>query len=345
MKFLKYLLIWFCILFLLGSVSGYLYIRIHGKHLVEKQLTKFFGQPARIGDVRYLVPVGIRLTNLEIKNVLEVEDVRLHMRVPFVFKKYFVIAKLELSQPVFHLVRYAQKQIDFGGVYLKRQEERFRPGDDKTAHRVFEGIMVDLLSVHDGELILVDLAAEEPVKYNAAGIRGKAMKVVYPLSDQQIRFDLQGTILSAGRQAFLKQAVFNAGGWINWPARGMDAVFDIHQHGGFSAKMTLKAKENRLQIQGRLEADAAVQEAAEIFQDVQEDSGLAGVLFNAAQASRSKVGINVSMETQMDGFSLGMVNFQGEWQGSPQKKDPSERLSPAALFGVIPAGLGTAPKK
>lgn len=344
MKFFKYFLIWLCIVFLLGSVAGYVYIRLEGQRLFERQLTKFFGQPAQIEEIRYLVPVGIRLINVTIQNVLEVEDVRLHLRVPFLLSGHFIIAKLELDHPVFHLVRYEEKQVDFGGVYLKRQEEKFHSGIESSVSRVFQGIVIDLLSVQNGEMMLVDLVVPEPVKYDFVGIKGKAMKVMYPLSDQQIKLDVQGTIRSAGGQKFLKQAGFNAGGWINWPARAMDMTVNIHQQAGLSAKMMLKGKDNQLQVQGRLEADMSDEALLEVFKEMSQD-GLGSVLFGALQTSQSKVGLNISMETKMDAFSFGLVNFQGEWEVSDQKKETLERLSPSSLFGIIPAVSGAPVKK
>lgn len=116
MKFLKYISIWLGVILIFACVAGYVYIRIEGKALFERQLAKFFGQPTQIEEIRYLIPAGVRLKKLDIKNIVEAEDVRLHLKIPFLLKNYFVIARLELIEPVFHMVRHEKKKIDFGGM-------------------------------------------------------------------------------------------------------------------------------------------------------------------------------------------------------------------------------------
>lgn len=342
MKFLKYCLIWLAILMIFASVGGYTYIRLEGKHLFEKQLVRFFGQSAEVDDVRYLFPVGIRLMGLKIQNVLDVEDVRLHLRIPFLLDKYFMIARLELYRPVFHLVRYGHKQVDFGGVYLKREEEKLQPQVKRAPSRVFQGLIVDILSIEEGEVVIVDLAVDDPVKYEVTNIRGKAMRAVYPLEDRQVRFDARGLVRSAGGKNLLTQADFSAMGWMNWPARAMDVEVAISQPTGLSAKMTVKGKDNYVQVQGRLEADmtnAAMSGAAKEFQT----SDLGEVVLGALEASQSKLVLNINFGTEMDAFSFGLVDFQGEWILPDQKKTGTE---PGAgrLFGILPMISGGTPK-
>lgn len=343
MKFLKYCLIWLAILMIFASVGGYTYIRLEGKHLFEKQLVRFFGQPVEVDDVRYLFPVGIRLIGLKIHNVLDVQDVRLHLRVPFLLKKYFVIARLELYWPVFHLVRYGDKQVDFGGVYLKREEEKFRTQSTQAQSRIFQGIIVDILSIEDGEVMIVDLAVDDPVKYEVTEMKGKAMQAVYPLENRQIRFDVRGLVRSTGGKSFLTLADVNAMGWMNWPARAMDVEVVISQPAGLSARMTVKGKDNQAQVEGRFEVDMTNAAVSGVAKELP-TSDLGEVVLGAMRASQSKLALNIHFETEMDAFSFGLVDFQGEWLHSEKKKIGTE---PAAgtLFGILPMIAGGAPKQ
>ena len=330
MKFLKYLLVWFCVGMLLASVAGYVYIRLRGKELFENQFEKFFGQPASIQSVRYLVPAGIRFHKLKIHNVLEADDVFLHLRVPFLLERQFIIASLELVKPAFQLVRHEKKQIDFGGSYLKQQEERFQK-QKKPGSRI-RGILADFISIKDGRIDILDLAVNEPVKYSVEQINGKAMNVAYPLIDQDIKFDIEGQVLTAGREHWLANSAFSAAGWINWPARAMDLDLDFQAPGGVKRNVNLKGENNIVHADGRLEIDTvdkssdgkAVNLAGGILPDV---------VFEALLASGSQLGINFNFKTKMDEFPLPVIEFEGRLD-LPRDKKGLDALNPALFFNV-----------
>jgi hypothetical protein len=314
-------------------VAGYAYVRLEGRHLFESQLTKFFGQPAEIGEIRYLLPFGVRAADLKIQNILEAEDVRLHLRIPFLFKKRFVIARLEMVRPVFHFVRHDKNEIDFGGTYLQEQEKKFRAGNNEGIPRPVNGIIIDFLSIQDGRVEILDLSAAEPVKYDAGSLTGKAMKITYPLEDRNIKFDLQGEILGAGSRAWMKQGAFDINGWINWLQRSMEASVGFRGKGDLTADLTLTGKENVVRAKGRMEFGLVEKENVEKAKMLSQQEGIAGAFFGVLQASRSRLGMNFSFETLMDDFVLKVVDFDGTLSVTNPKKGLGV-LNPASFLGI-----------
>jgi hypothetical protein len=317
MKFLKYFFVWLCIVALLTCVAGYIYVRVEGKALFERQITKFFGQSTSIESIRYLVPFGVRFHKIEIQNVIEAEDVFLHLRLPFLLNKQFVIARLELVKPILHFVRYEKEKVDFGGAYLTQQEERFRL--KKKQSSTVNGVLIDFLSIQDGQFEILDLAVAESVKYAIGQVNGKAMKVVYPLTDQNIKFDIEGKILNFGSKQWLMKSVFSAVGWINWIARDMDVILNFSGQKGVSGKADLKSKKNDLEVSGRLEIGSVEKEPVEQAQNISNEF-LPEALLGVLQATQSKLGVNFSFKTKMDDFELKVLDFDGDLNLPQQKK-------------------------
>lgn len=331
MKFFKYVLIWAGVLLVLACVAGYVYVRVEGKSFFEKKMTKFFGQRTTIEEVRYLVPTGIRFHKLKIKNILEADDVNLHLKVPFLLENRFVIAQLELIAPVFHLVRPEKKEIDFGGTYLNKQEELLRPAERKTQKKI-KGIMIDFLSVKNGRLEILDLSVLEPLKYDIGSIDGKAMNVTYPLKDQNIKFDIEGDILNDGKKGWLTDGSFAASGWINWPARRLSVSVELESKLGIFGNIDLVGEENIVQANGKLTLNPIASEEGSVEGDGSQDKGAEGVL-GMVQRIGSKFEADFNFETKMDGFELGVLNFDGLIY-LPEKKNSLNGLNPTVLFGI-----------
>lgn len=328
LKFLKCLIVWFVILLVFASVAGYVYIRLEGKHFFEKKLASFFDQPATIEEVRYLVPFGVRFHRVDVKNILEAEDVFLHLKIPFFLKKRFIIGKLELISPVFHLVRPEQKEIDFGGAYLSKQERRFQPEERKVPRRI-EGVIVDFLSVFNGRAEILDLAVDEPVKYDIQGLNFKALKASYPLKEQNIKFDIEGEIVDAGQESWLKGSFFAASGWINWLIRSMSSSVTFESGSGVMGRLELEGRENLLKVKGR----ASLVPVDEGVKEGEDEAQQASVLFDTIQGSRAEIMLNFNFETEMDSFAVDMIDFDGEIE-LLEEKTPLEKLNPSVLFGL-----------
>jgi hypothetical protein len=309
MKFLKYFFIWLCMMMVLACIAGYVYIRLEGKGYFEQQFSKFFGQASTIESVRYLVPFGVRFHKLEIRNVIEAEDVFLHLRIPFFLDKRFIIARLELVEPIFHLVRHERTKLDFGGAYLSQQEKRFYEARQHLP--TVDGVLIDFLSIENGRLDILDLAVEEPVKYAVGSINGKALKFVYPLTDQSIKFDVEGIIMNAGQQHWLKKGFLSAAGWVNWVARDMDMVLNFQGYEGIVGDADLKAKGNVVTAEGRLEFGQIQNKiAAKEVKDAGQFSSktLAGIL----KETQLRLAMDFNFTTQMDAFRLGTIDFEGD---------------------------------
>lgn len=331
MRFLKYIMIWLCVLMVLASVAGYVYVRINGRQLFERQMEKFFGQEVTIESVRYLVPAGVRFHKLTVRNVLEAEDVFLHLRVPFLLQRKFMIASLELVRPVFQLVRPEKQQIDFGGTYLKQQEERFQ--NDASPEAAIRGVLIDFIKITGARVDILDLAVDEPVKYSADQISGKAMKISYPLEDQSIKLDLRGRILGAGKEAWLNKSAFVIAGWVNWPGRAMDLAVDLKTPGGVSVEARADGDNGQVQMTGRVEVGPADSEGEKPADAALPPGLLPDVVLGALQNSGSRMGMNFLSQTRMDDIHLELINFEGEVE-PPRDKSGLEVLNPAVLFGA-----------
>ena len=331
MKFFKYLFIWLGVFIVLAFVAGYVYVRVEGKNIFERQLTKFFGQPVTINEIRYLLPTGIRVTDMQVRNILEAEDVRFHLRIPYLLHGKFVVAKVELKDPVFHLVRHDKKKMDFGGVYLSDQEKRFNP--EKQDTRPVDGILIDFLDIQNGAIEILDLAADEPVKYEISSINAKAMKVVYPMEDKDIKFDGQGVVTGAGPYDMFSDARFKINGWVNWVKRNMEASADFERDDGLSGKMTMAGKGNNLKTTGRLKLES--------FKDKSQSEdghprGLKDVISEALENANSTLTFNFSFETAMDELAPQMVDFNGVVD-IPKKRDAGGAGGSSNLLNINPA--------
>lgn len=332
MKFVKYFFIWLCMFMVLSCVIGYVYVRLEGEHLFEQQFSKFFGQESTVESVRYLVPFGVRFHKLEIRNVLEAEDVFFHLRLPFLLERQFIIARLELVKPIFYLVRPEQKKLDFGGAYLAQQEERFNVV--KQNIKPIDGVLIDFLSVEGGRIEILDLAVQEPVKYTIMDINGKALKFAYPPGNQNIKFDMEGRVVSAGGRQWLAKSRLSATGWVNWISRAMEADMDFKGLDGVSATMDLKSKNNVLEGQGKFKIGSATEGQKEVLTKGRK-SGLflTKTVLNILNETQTELALNFNFKTAMDAFHLESVNFEGTLD-LPHEKKVFDVLNPAVLFDL-----------
>jgi len=330
MKYLKYIISWLAIVLVFACAVGYAYVRVQGKALVEKQLSKFFGQTAQIEEVRYLLPAGLRVKNLMVRNVVEAKDVRIHLRVPFLLKHQVLIAKLELIEPVFQLVRHSTKEIDFGGVYLREQERKVSTKGKAFVPGVIQGMRIDFLSIKGGRFEILDLTLAEPEQYLFDQIRLKAVKVDYPLADQNMKFDVQGRLQKAGDFTQWKGSQVSIAGWMNWPARAIDAQIDFKGIDGMSAKVALKGHDNKMNVQGDVDLSPAQMEKGTGTRPVKQE-GILGATLGVLQVSGSQLALNFAFETTMDDFNVATLNFQGDWNFPLPEKSVKD-LVPSIFF-------------
>ncbi|HSV43953.1 MAG TPA: hypothetical protein VLJ10_05300, partial [Candidatus Bathyarchaeia archaeon] len=276
------------------------------------------------------LPAGLRVKNLVVRNVVEARDVRIYLRVPFLIKHQILIARLELIEPVFQLVRHSTKEIDFGGVYLREQERKVSVRARASVPGVIQGMRIDFLSIKDGRFEILDLTLAEPDQYLFDQIRLKAVKVDYPLADQNMKFDVESRLQKAGDFTQWKGAKVSMAGWMNWPARAIDAQIDFKGIDGMSAKVALKGRDNKVNVQGdvNLSPDPVDKE---IGARSAKQEGIFGAAFGVLQVSGSQLALKFAFETTMDDFNVTTLNFQGDWNFPLPEKSVKDFI-PAIFF-------------
>ena len=116
--------------------------------------------------------------------------------------------------------------------------------------------------------------------------------------------------MKSGDYLWLMKSSFSAAGRVNWIARGMDVLANFEGEEGVKGDVALKAKDNILEVKGRVDVGPAERVASEQGQDVSGDF-LPGSMVDILQATNLKIGMDFDFVTKMDELKLKIIDFNG----------------------------------
>ena len=341
LRYLRYVLMWLGIVFILFVVICYYYVQAGGKLFIEKRFSIFFQQPATIGEIRFLLPLGLRFKNLQIQNFIKAEDVQLQVGMPFVFDKRLVIQKLVLKHPVFTGVYDEHKKFQFGGAYLAQREKSLREGSSSEAP-FFEGMRIEYFEVKDGEVEILNFSKNPSERYFFDQIQLKALDVSYPLLDQRVKFDVKAFIQKGF--GLFDRGVFTSEGWVNWPKRSLSSKVDFVDDRQFSRiQIDAKSENNDLKVAGSAQWDASRLDQVEKA-DIQKAGGdfAGGLAVGVLSLAKGEQTFQFDFSTKLDDSQLSTINLSGainlnvppfEKSEEPVALKPFEIFSGAAVKG------------
>ncbi len=301
---------WLGIAFILFVVICYYYVQAGGKLFIERRFSRFFQQPTTIGEIRFLLPLGLRFKNLEVQNFIKAEDVQLQMGVPFMFDKRLIIQKLVLKNAVFTGIYDEHKIFQFGGAYLAKKEEDLKAVAVSDA-ALLEGMRINYLEIGNGEIEIFNFSQATSERYFVDQIRLKALDVSYPLQEQRVKFDVKAFIQKG--PGLFDRGVVTSEGWINWPKKNLMSKIDFVDDRQIShIQIEAKSENNDLKVTGSLQWDASRLDQIE-KKDIEKVGGefagsLAVGVLDAAQGDQV---FQFAFETKMDDPHLSAVQLSG----------------------------------
>lgn len=311
MRVFRYIFAWLLILLVFVTLAGYFYVQTQGRQLVERQLSKFFRQPVSMQDIRYLMPFGLRIKGLTVRNVISAGDIHLQLSMPLILSDRLVIGQLNIKDGKFYFVRHGASQIEFGGVYLSVQEDRLQKDAPRRPGRRVQGVTIERLTIVDSRIEILDLTAEQTRQYKFHDLDLKASHVTYPLKDERLRFDL--TAVAGGAVPGQFQGQWVADGWLNWPARVMEAQMAfISPEEDFDMTARAEGRDNQLNVNGSFRMTPEKGPKVGETLNGAKENGLPEIFLGVLQKSGAELEMKFSFQTKMDEFHLGVIDYEGD---------------------------------
>jgi len=342
LKYIRYIFIWLGIVFILFVVICYYYVQAGGKIFLERRFSRFFQQPCTIGEIRFLLPVGLKFKNFEVQNFIKAEDVEFQLGLPFVFDKQLIIQKLILKNAVFTGVYDELKDFQFGGAYLAKKEEALKEAPEAEAP-FLKGLRIDYFEVGDGSIEIFNFAQGVSDRYFADQIRLKALDVSYPLQEQRIKFDFKAFIQKG--VGLFDRGTVTSEGWVNWPKRNLNSKIDFTDDRQFSRiQIEAKSENNDLKVSGSVQWDTSRLDQAEKA-DIEKAGGefAGGLAVGILGLSRGSQAFEFSFETKLDDPHLTAVNLTGSVNLQMPSFEPQEIVGSVKPFEFL-GGAGAKEK-
>jgi len=302
-KFIISLFVILLVIFLVASVL----VGVYAPKIVEDQIEKNLKVKASLGKISLSLPFTITLEKLEIGSLANIKKISFSPNLIALLFGKVVIHGLTITEPVINLEQGADGKLNLPVIEAK-------PGAKAPE------IYPTSLKLQDGKIIFTDK------KISAAGFQVivdklniSVTKVSLPVTSLATNFSLSCQLASPAGKAF---GIIVFSGWLDYPARDMDAKFEIKgmditnfspYYGNFisnkkllSAKLDLdsifKARNNALKINTDFNLSSLVYEENQAEEELSFD--LAKDALDFFTDSKGNLHLVFDVDTRLDNPAL-----------------------------------------
>lgn len=188
----------------------YVFVGVTGKSILSQSLSKKIGKEVQIGSFYIMPPYVISIGNLEIKDLISVERIKLEPSISGLLAGRFGINKLVLIRPKLSLERLDYSRFNFHETidYIKSKRE--------TAERKSRvDFFVKEAIIEEGEISFDDRVAG--LSFSIVPLEAS---VITSLKDFKTRVNLEAPVVSSDKRELGR---LSANGWLNFLKKDMDA--------------------------------------------------------------------------------------------------------------------------
>ena len=304
-RFTKIILVALCLV-LVFFISLIFFVRSQGKAFIEKQASLMFQRPVTVDGVRFVFPMSVHLTDLNVQGLLFVPDAQVRCSPTEFFSGNFQLAEVSLDAPVLTLHRSRDNQIIWAEHYeADTKQTGFVPTGSVPINGGAIKAVIGRLKVADGQIYFPRHEDQGSFDVSVHDIALTAWNV--PLSGQSVdvNFDFAGKIIAD--QLPLAGDLLKSKGTINWPKRNMDAtVFFVNPQGNTDFEVSLNSRNNDMMVRGHLKTKSTAIKAGN-----QGDRPMENALLNAVQKTGMTLDLDFSFPMKMDQWELRNIDFSG----------------------------------
>lgn len=327
-----FIIIWILI------AACYIYIKLNGRQWVITTLTQVFEQPVQLKDIHFLFPLGARITDLNVGEILQAKDVQLQIGLPDLLHKRFHLLLLNLSEPVMTIQRKADSKVIFGNsippasasvvkapaLSLAENTDAGSPKNSVPSPQKSLNLLVDYLLVTKGEIKFLDYSRGKNFQLTLRDINLKVQNAAVPIQSVNTKFDLSAVLFKEDLP--FSGSRLQARGWANFFEKDMQATLDvIEPDGKVGLSARLAAKNNDMAVDGKVHITNLISKA-KVTPD--EQASLKGLIFSSLQSSGVEIAANFHSQTKMDDIQFDAILFSGNVGYKPvNQESPSETTS------------------
>lgn len=334
MKILRRIILWFIIFIVLAYLGSSIFFIVRGKSLLEERLSAFCQRPVTLSGARLTFPLGLRVEDLLIPQIVQAKSVDAHFSIWQIFSKPFKLGALQFYDATFFVVHTKDRRLLWEGLYFlpvipqpPREGKKLDLGS-KPSQVKRRGIIIGNLEVENGRLHYREFAGEKELRGELQKVQLRAHNVSYPLLARKIRFKGTGLILCK-EMPFSGQNL-EVDGWVDFKKLDMDSYLKLFESNGkVGATVHVHSAKNDMTVSGKMNLGmlGSTMKTKNVSEFSFQDFAL-----GALQNSGLDIDLNFSFRTQMNNFQIDKISLNGEVNVKDEK--------PAAASGSPAKGLG-----
>jgi len=344
MKIFKRIIITILIFLIIIYLGLAVFIWTKGKVLLTKILSQEVGREVRIGSLYLVPPYSININDLEIKDILFVDRIKLEPSIMGLFLGKLGLNKLIVNKPEMSITRLKPDKLNINEVidFIKQRQSKKRVGIHTDESRDIGSEKGQKVNFFVKEAIIKNggISFDDKITRISFSISAIDFSVVTELRDFKTRVDLDAKVLS---DKDTNLGLIWASGWLNFVKKDMDAKFSLEDvdvsyfspyfreflKGAKSGKLLLSAnmisKNNNLVVNCHLETRNLSFVDETLIVDVEDKkitlfNNLTGIIFGTLFGPGSAGIFDFSIHTKFDCPKLEGLKFKGNIFKEPIKK-------------------------
>jgi len=328
MHLLKRLLLWLIIVLIVVFCGATVYIRAHGKSLVEQALSRSMNRNVVLGSAFYRFPFGFWAKNIHISKSLEggtfldAEGVVLQLSSEAIYQRKLIFDAVIVMKPT--IIIEAAKPSDDGlidearryGVVvppIMREETSGAIDSSSVKDAITESnrpaeVTIKQLVVRHGELQYINGLTEQGFSFNLEDVQLKAGPLIFPVRPGRSKFNLSARLVKEKNP--LSGSQVKGSGWVDAARKDVDAEIEVIEVDGTVGLMAdMVAQNNDVKVSGEIKMKNFLKDAAKKISS--ENSTINDFVLNALSSAGVEIGLKFSFKTKMDRFRIEKVNFSG----------------------------------
>jgi len=280
-------------------------------------------RPVTVEKVEFAFPGVLRLTGLNIEGLLWAESAEITGSPLTFWGNKLSLSRVALKESVLTLHRTSDRRIVWAEHY---DEPAALPAPGPQQHSI--QAVIDELTVRNGAIHFPGHDSEDGAFEFSLGAVDLTARHV-PLSGQAIDvgFDFWGRIEGDGIP-FAGDGL-KGSGWINWPARNMNATFGVvNPQGKIDLEVNMNSKNNDLMVRGHLKTRRMALKSGE-----QADNAMEHLLLDSIQAAGMEINLDFSFPAKMDRWELRNIEFSGNLNASDEGKTQGQKIEDLKNIG------------
>ena len=230
MKHVKRFVIFIIALFVIIFLAGSIYLALHGKGILERELSKAFGRKVRINYLGLVPPGNIMARGIKIEGLGKIKSIFIAPSYPDLIFGSIAFNKISINSPEFNLERTPPPVSGFKSLPVLPSMDLLRKRSLKVGEKGPIRLIIRKLTVRKGKLTFIDqVIGPNGLKISLNDLKLDLINfytVAYPgVSNFHLKANMPW------REGKTK-GTLSIDGWLNFAEKSMEAVLKIEDIDG-----------------------------------------------------------------------------------------------------------------